>query len=228
MKTKLIASLFVVVGLAVSSASAAINPAVWNAPTSTSVATGTFAGTSLTAVSTTSSPFLVGTLFNDRFAGSWDGSMPLAPTALALVTTNVNAGDSQAFSFGTAISDGLFYIENFDSNSMATITANGATSLSLIDNSASISYSSLGANTGTLVTSNGSFNGEGDAVLQFTGAVTSIQIQYSGGDGANGVMYTFAEPCATAVPEPTSAMVMAGLFGLGGTCVWFRRRKENK
>ncbi len=226
MKTPLFATVFLVAAALVAPANAGVSPAVWNTPTSGTVATGTFAGGTITAVTTSSSPFL-NMVFEDRFAGAWDGSMPLDTTATALVTTNVNAGDSQAFGFSSAIADGLFYIENFDASSIASIQAIGATSLSLVDSSGSISFVGAG-DSGTLTTSNAGFDGEGDAVLQFTGAVTEIRIQYSSGEGANGVMYTFAEPSSQAVPEPTSALVMAGLFGFGGAFTWYRRRKQDQ
>ena len=220
--SKLAAALLVFVGLA-ASASAATNPAVWSPTFTTTTAYGTFSGVDVTAVSTSSSPF-VG-LMADRFAGGWDGTLTLDSSAMALTASYVNGGDSQAFGFSAPLSEGLFYIDNFESSSSAEIIAHGATSLTLIDASSSISFTSLGANSGQLVTSNAGYDGEGDAVLQFSGDVTSIQVIYDGGEGANGIMYTFAEPGTEAVPEPTSALVVAGLFGIGGICGWRRRKK---
>lgn len=210
----------------IASAGAACGPATWSSHTATS-AVGLLDGITISVTSSTTAP-IIG-LGANRFGvggpglcGGWDGTMALGHDAVGVIATQVSAGDYQIFDFSSALSDGLFYIENFDANSIANITAVGATGISLVDYSSSISYASTGADSGTLVTSNMGSNGEGDAVLQFTGDVTSIRIDYTSGGAGNGVFYTFAKPCA--VPEPTSALVMAGLFGIGGLFIKRRRK----
>lgn len=117
------------------------------------------------------------------------------------------------------------YIENFDSSSMASITFAGAIGTSLIDASPSISFDVLGPEIASLTTSNTSFNGEGDAAIKLNGPVNEITVDYSNGDGANGIFYTFAAPEANAVPEPTSAMIIAGLFSLGAAFLCLKKRR---
>ena len=119
--------------------------------------------------------------------GGWDvGSFDLDPDALALTTTNVNAGDEQSFDFDVPWEGGYFYIENFDSSSLATITVEGG-SIDLLAASPSISYAGTTVSSGVLSTSNDGFDGEGDAVFAIEGDVTSIKISYDGGEGANGI-----------------------------------------
>lgn len=227
MKAKRYATILCILGACVASSHAAAvsSTATWSSFTSTS-ATGDLSGVTISASTTASSEFLGFT--NNHFGvggvcGSWDGSMGLDHSDIGLIASNANGGDVHKFSFSSALTDGLFYIENFDSNSAAIITVHGATSVTLVDNSASIAYTSTGAGAGQLVTSNPGFNGEGDAALRFTGNVTGIEVAFSSGEGANGIIYTFAEP--NAVPEPTSLLVMASLFALGGL-VCARRKKQ--
>jgi hypothetical protein len=201
----------------------------WDATT----ATGTLSGITISA-STNSEAEFVG--FTDRHfgafdgeCGSWDGQMPLTHDDEGLIASNVNGGDYQQFSFDTPLTDGLLYVENFDSSSMAMLTATGATSITVVDQSDSISYTSTGADSLKLTSSNAGYDGEGDAVFHLAGDVTNVRLDFSAGDGANGVIYTFAKKSAmdapNAVPEPTSLLVMAGLFGLGSVVAYRRRQK---
>ena len=59
--------------------------------------------------------------------GSWDGTMPLDHADLGVVASYVNAGDFQEFLFSSDLNETFFYIENFDSSSIADITIVGAT-----------------------------------------------------------------------------------------------------
>ncbi len=194
-------------------------------------AVGMLNGITISASTTSSSEF--GGFGRNHFAqpsieddcGAWDATMPLTHDDLGLIATNVNAGDTHEFSFDGPFSDGFFYIENFDAGSIAKITAVGATDISLVGQSTSIGFSPSGDNMGVLSSSNMGFDGEGDAILMFTGDVTSILVEYSAGEGANGILYTFAEQCEEhAVPEPTSLLVMAGLFAIGG--VFYVRKQK--
>lgn len=194
-------------------------------------AKGSLGGIEIRARTTPSSEF-VGFSGNhfaefDGECGEWDGMSFLDHSVQGLVTSNVNAGDFQEFSFSSPLTNGLFYVENFDSNSMAMLTATGATSITVVDASSSISYDSTGADTGKLSTSNSGFDGEGDVIFLIEGDVSNIRLDYTGGDGANGILYTFANGTACPVPEPTSLLVMAGLFSLGGFAVYRRRDAQN-
>lgn len=209
-----------------STASAAVTPATWSSWTATS-ATGDLGGITVTASSSAGAP-IVG-IVAGQFGSQWDGSAPLGPAALGVTVSNVNGGDSQTFSFSSPLLDGtIMYIENFDSSSVAEIDFVGATSYSLIDASPSITFDNIGPGQGSLMTSNAGYNGEGDAAILLNGPVTEITINYSNGVGANGVFYTFAAPDAQAVPEPASALIMAGLFGLGGTVICIRKKRGIK
>ena len=91
-----------------------------------------------------------------------------------------------------------------------TITATGTDGLlELISGSDSISFSSDSDNVGVLRTSNPTFDGEGDVVLLFSGAITRLDLTYQGGDGANGIFYGFAINETRAVPEPTAGALSA-------------------
>lgn len=211
-----------VLAASVATANAAVSPAIWTANTASS-AHGclTCSGINISATSTAQ---IVG-LSPGQFGPSlWDGSMPLSAADVGL-TVLAEVNTYQTFTFDSPLVDGtLMYIENFDSSSLAEINVVGGT-LTLVDASPSISLiPGTGMTNDFLQSSNPGYNGEGDAVLMLSGDVTAISIGYHETTGANGVFYTFAEPCA--VPEPTSAMVMAGLFGLGGL-VYVRRRKQS-
>ena len=207
---------FLVLMASVATANAAVTPAIWTTTTASS-AHGclTCSGININAISTAP---IVG-LSPGQFGPSlWDGAMPLSADSVGL-TVLAEVNTYQTFTFDSPLVDGtLFYIENFDSSSLAEVNVVGGTA-SLVDASASISWDG-----NFLSTTNAGFNGEGDAVLMLSGDVTAISIGYHESVGANGVFYTFAEPCA--VPEPSSVMVMAGLFGFGGL-VYVRRRKQS-
>jgi len=211
-----------VLAASVATANAAVSPAIWTTSTGSS-AHGclTCSGINISAKST--SP-IVGLSSNHFGPSLWDGSMPLSAADVGL-TVLAEVNTYQTFTFDSPLVDGtLFYIENFDSSSLAEIDVVGGT-LSLVDASPSISLiAGTGGANDFLQSSNAGYNGEGDAVLMLSGGVTAISIGYHQTTGANGVFYTFAEPCA--VPEPSSAMVMAGLFGLGGL-LYVRRRKQS-
>lgn len=179
---------------------------------SETAAVGDIDGISISATSSPTSP-LIG-FSTDRFdtEGGWDATLPLDREVAGLVASDVNAGDQQVFEFASAIGSGMLYIENFDSNSVATITAAGDdTDLLLVTGSPSIDFESSSPGSGVLSTSNPDSNGEGDAVLQFNGNVTGITVNYSAGDGSNGIFYAFA-----VVPEPnSSSLCLMGLVMLG-------------
>jgi len=200
--------------------SASCETAAWTAFDEVS-AQGSLGDVGITVTSSATAP-LVG-FFGNHFGkgdeygcGSWDGDLPLGHDDLAVVASYVNAGDFQEFLFSTTLDETLFYIENFDSSSMADITFFGAEAVTLVDASSSISFDSVAGDDGVvgkLTTSNAGYDGEGDAAFLVVGDISGIRVDYTAGEGANGVFYTFAEPCA--VPEPTSLLVMAGLFGIG-------------
>ena len=182
---------------------------------SSGAAFGTLDGVRISAFSTTTSPFIgvVDGRFSDEPGGGWNADMPLPPAAQSLVTADVNGGDAQVFRFASGITDALLYIENFDASSIATVTADNAELLELVAASDSISFESTSQYSGVLSSSNPTYNGEGDAVLHFMGDVRGITLQYSQGDGANGIFYGFAVPKIASVPEPscvyTLSLVMA-------------------
>lgn len=193
-------------------------PATWSSVAETS-ATGSVSGIGIQATTSPTAPFAG--LATHRFAhtnvpcGGWNADgFELDPSATALTTTSVNGGDFQQFDFDATWANGLFYIENFDSNSRAMIMVTGGAQLELVAASPSISFD---AATSTLESSNVGFDGEGDAVLRFLGNVDSVRLDYKAGLGANGVFYTFADgqPVSTgAVPEPTSFLIWGSLVGM--------------
>lgn len=189
------------------------SPAIWSA-TSLTTASGSVSGIQFTASTSSTSPF-DGTATH-RFAhtnipcGGWDAAgYELDPSAAALTTTWVNGGDFQQFDFDEAWLNGLFYVENFDSSSVAMIMVEGGGSLEMVTGSPNISYDGA---TSTLSTSNTSYNGEGDAVFRINGAATSIRVDYKEGEGANGIFYSFVD--GQAVPEPTSILIWGSFVGL--------------
>ena len=176
MKPIRFATVLFMLGASVAVANASV--ATWSSYTATT-ATGDFGGVTITATTNSDAAF-VGIANNhfgafDGACGSWDGMLPLTHADEGLVASHVNGGDAQNFSFSSPLTEGLFYIENFDSSSEAKITVHGATHVALVDHSASITYSTISGNMGTLITSNRGFNGEGDAVLYFQGDVTGIE-----------------------------------------------------
>ena len=187
--------------------------ATWNGFTE-DAATGALDGIPITVTSQGSAPFVGITLSRFADTGDWDTDHPLSTDAAALVAADVNGGDTQTFSFSEPISEGLLYIENFDSNSAATIVATGATTLDLEASSPSISFVSTVPGTGSLSTSNPTFDGEGDVILFFGGDVTEISIAYTAGDAENGVFYGFATADSLqVVPEPNGCLIAIALAG---------------
>gem|GEM_PF-2623738 len=205
------------------SVQAAVTPGTWGTYTTTT-AMGTVDGIAVNATTTSSSP-IVG-LSNKHLGKHWDAAYPLNDSVLALTVAQNNSGDTITFSFGSALQDGtLLYIENFDSNSAATINAAGATNIAVLSTSM-VNYVATNGSMGTLASTNSGYDGNGDIALVLDGGVTSVTLDYTGGDGANGVFYAFAAPEPQAIPEPTSMLVMAGLFGLGGALSYYRRKKQ--
>ena len=151
-------------------------------------------------------------------APTWQAGYALPMGSEALIALSVNAGDWQQFNFAGEITTLLVYIENFDASSMANVMATGATSMSLLSGSPSISYAATNATSGVLSSSNASPNGEGDAILAITGPISALRLDYTGGTGGNAVLYGFA------VPEPASIAVWAVLLSVVGV-VAVRRRK---
>ena len=222
MNSKLLFATLMVLSCCIS-VQAAVTPGTWGTFTSTT-AMGTVDGIAVNATTTSSSP-IVG-LSSNHLGRHWDAANPLGDSVLALTVANTNLGDTIDFSFSSALQSGtLLYIENFDSNSIATINAVGATNIAVLSNSM-VNYVATDGSTGTLTSTNSGFDGNGDIAIILEGAVTSVSLDYTGGDGANGVFYAFAAPEPQAVPEPTSIMVMAGLFGLGGALTYYRRKKQ--
>lgn len=191
---------------------------------SDSLAFGNLDGVNIAAFSMGSAPFIG--LAERRFAegSGWDADMALPRNAESLITSNVNGGDAQEFRFASPIRDAMLYIENFDADSVANITASGADTLDLVSGSQSISFASINGSSGTLMSSNSSYNGEGDAVLHFTGDVTRILVDYVAGEGANGVFYGFAVESVQAVPEPSSAVLLTSTLAMAPLAL--RRRRD--
>lgn len=174
-------------------------------------ATGTLDGVGWTATTTASSPFVGINLPS----GTWDLGTPLPANGLFLATGDVNAGDTQTFVFDQPVSDIYFYVENFDSSSAANIVTDGT--LLLLAGTADILFTPTSASTGTVSTSNSSYDGVGDMILQLSGPTTFVQFDYTGGTGSNGIFYGFAvesNTTTTAVPEP-SALLYLTLCGCG-------------
>ena len=200
---RILAIAFVISAIAISSASASLISGIANTATNTT-ASGTIEGIGWTATSTSTSPFLGVNIGS----GVWDVGTALPTNALFLGTSSVNGGDSQAFFFNAPVSDIYFYVENFDSGSIANISTDD--NLSLFGSSSSISLTSTGNSNATLSSSNTSYNGEGDAILLLSGPASFVQFDYLQGDGANGIFYGFAtDVAATAVPEPSSFLCLA-------------------
>ena len=193
-------------------------------------ASGEIDGIAILATTSGTSPFIG--IVNNRWvsggSGGWDANgLELNAADLALVAADVNGGDHQEFSFNQPF-EGYLYIENFDSSAVASVTATGATSLSLLTGSASISYTATGADSGNLMTSNPTFDGEGDVVLALEGPVTSVRLDYTAGEEANGVFYTFAQNSpATAVVTPEPTTVFLALLATLSVAVFRRNRCRN-
>lgn len=149
--------------------------------------------------------------FTERFqpfsVDNWQADMALPNDTELLGVGNANAGDSQTFVIEEPLMDVVMYIENFDSNSVATISVEGTglDGIDLATSSPSITLEDVTMASGSLLTANMTSDGEGDAVLKFMGSIRSISLDYTAGDGANGVFYTLAMPMSQAVPEPANS-----------------------
>lgn len=196
---------------------------VWTGQSS-SLAFGLLDGVSLSATSSGGAKF-AGIVPRTHFTGrNWQGGLSFPEETDSLVAVPVNAGTHHTFRFAEPIEEGMLLIENFDSSSIAKITASGKDSLlELVSASDSISFSSMSDAVGMLETSNPTYNGEGDAVILFSGAVTGLNLEYSAGSGANGVFYGFAKGTAQSVPEPAAAFLAT--FAAVIPLVLRRRRK---
>jgi hypothetical protein len=172
-------------------------------------AAGTLNGVNWTATTSASSAFLG----INMGSGNWDLGSTLPVDGLFLGTGNVNAGDTQRFEFSSPVQDICFFVENFDSSS-AAIIATDAT-LTIVDATSGLSFVQSTTNSGVLSTSNTSYDGVGDVILQLSGPTSYIQFDYLAGEGANGVFYGFAQgtASATAVPEPSSFLFLTLCFG---------------
>lgn len=200
----------------------ASNPGSWDSGYTAETATGLVGGIRVDAVTTSSSAILG--LSPNHFGVHWDADYALGDSVLGLTVGHVNAGDEMHFTFESPLLGGtVLYIENFDSNSAATITAEGATGIT-VKSSSMVSYAATNAASGLLTSSNPGYDGNGDIALVLDGDVTKISLDYTGGDGANGVFYAFSSPASHAVPEPTSGLVMASLFVMGGSLLYWRRK----
>jgi len=212
--------------IALSSQAGLAAPAIWTSFSKTT-ATGVVSGVGIRATTVSTAPF--DRTETHRFSSGWDASpvYKLSSTgALGLRTLWVNGGDSQRFEFEDAWSDGLFYVENFDSSSLPTIKVTGGASIDLLSGSASITYVPISASLGTLRTANQTFNGEGDALFQLTGPVESIDVDYQRGLQANGVFYTFANG-QSVVPEPASLLIWGMFAALAATVRWRSSVKQD-
>lgn len=203
-----------------SSAFGGIAPGTWDVVESATLAYGSIDGIKITATSNDAAPFIG--IDSHRFAnvnipcGGWNiDSYSLDLSALALTTSYVNGGDAQRFDFDAPWAGGYFYIENFDSSSSAKITVTGGATLEILAGSQSISFASINDSMGEMTSSNAGFNGEGDAVFRLNGPVTSVTVDYSAGEQANGIFYGFASdtPMGT-IPEPASFVVWGCLIGI--------------
>jgi len=158
-------------------------------------------------------------IYTGQFSGSgWLAGNPLSSNAESIGTEGA-AGGNQFFQFSSAVTNLRFYFDNYDSGARATITAIGANQISLIGKSQSISYVPLTSSTGNLISSNSSFNGEGDGILELTGSITSFRLQYYSGTLGNFVGYTFT---TNAVPEPGSLGLLFTTASVG--LIRYRRR----
>lgn len=190
----------------------------WTSFTSNS-ATGILDGITVTG-SVVSGPGFNGIYTGQFSVPGWLAGNPLSASAESIGGEGA-AGGNQLFQFSSPMSNLRFYVDNFDSGARATITAIGADQILLIGKSQSISYTPLTASTGNLISSNFSFNGEGDAILEMTGSITSFRLQYTGGTVGNFVGYTFT---TNAVPEPGSLCLLFTTSFVGLTS--YRRRMQ--
>ena len=167
-------------------------------------AAGRLNGVGWTATTTSTAPFLGINLGS----GLWDLSTPLDNDALFLGTNFVNAGDTQTFTFNQPVTNLYFYIENFDSGSVANVVTDGI--FSSVEATPDITFSPNTASTALLANANSSFDGVGDVILKLSGRISYVQFDYTGGEQANGVFYGFAveDLNPSAVPEPSAFLCL--------------------
>lgn len=196
--------------------------AIWTGQSS-SLAFGSLGGITFSATASDEAPFM--NFYHDRFTGdSWQGGLEVPVDARSLLAQPVGANAKHVFRFSDPVEEGLLLIENFDSSSVASVAVSGKdATIELISASDSIAFLADSDAAGSLSTTNPTFDGEGDAVLLFSGAVTDLELNYLRGDGANGVFYGFATPTAQSVPEPTFGICIPA-FALLGLIRRTRRR----
>lgn len=216
---KYVLSFFVVLATCASSANAALAPAQW---TDTTHATLDCIDVQVNVVSTAEVAVLTSGAFG---APQWELSNPLGYDVVGL-TVDAEVNTYHTFTFDTPLDGALFYIEDLDTGAVAEINFFGMGVGTLLESSPSISVM------GNMVTTtNGSQDGEGELLYRLDGGVTGISIGYHELNAPTDVNFTFAKysedagPAPAAVPEPGSAAVMAGLFGLGALIYWRRRNK---
>lgn len=163
-------------------------------------AVGTLKGS--VVVVATSEESLFAETFRTLGAADWQADIPAPDGIEMLGVGDANEGDTHTFVFTEPMTDVMMFIENFDSSSGATISFEGSElgGISLMSGSPSMTFEAIDTTSGMLETSNATSDGEGDAILKFTGDIRSISFDYASGDGSNGVFYTFA------VPEPSAAL----------------------
>lgn len=168
-------------------------------------ALGNLNGVTVTGTRNAGGPF-IGIINSGGFSspGAWNAPMPLPQSAEGIFMGPVNAGADHVFSFSSPLSQVLFYVENFDSFSDAVLTAQGATSLAMVAASQNMFFNPISPSSGRLFTNYGGFNGQADAVVQISGSVQSLRLQYTNGIQNNGIVYTFA-----VVPEPGSLALVS-------------------
>lgn len=211
-------------------AHAAASVATWTNITPTE-ATATLDGVTITATpSAATGSTNWGVAFDRLSLPFWQASDPLPIGSEALGVNGVEGGESMQFDFTAGLTSVLVYIENLDGGLVADVVATGATAMNFISGSSSIEYEMTSATTGVLTTNNGTFNGEGEALIEILGPVSSLSFDFTAG-AFNAVFYGFAteggdppvEP--PAVPEPASLAIWTALLGLGAVIVQRRRRK---
>lgn len=177
-------------------------------------AVGSLMDSAVTATTSQNAEFTE--LFQPFNLDNWQAEMPLRNGTNLLGVGNANAGDSQTFVIEPPLFDVLMYIENFDSNSIAAISVEGTVldGIDLLSNSPSITLEDVSLDAGSLLTANMTSDGEGDAVLQFFGSIRSISLDYTAGDGANGVFYTLAMPVTQILPEPSTHISLLLAMGI--------------
>lgn len=216
-------SLLVILTLFVAKAPASVVITGTASASNATAAYGELNGVDWTAITFDSSPFIG---INHTMGNRWDAGLPLAENSLFVTADNVNAGDFQLFRFAEAVENLMFYVENFDTGSVANIHSDAEISVLVAGDG--MSYASTAANSGTLSTSNTTSNGVGDVILQLSGPTTYISFDYTAGGEANGIFYGFAQTvaptAATAVPEPSSFLF---LLITGSGLAYLHRRRKN-